>query len=128
MSMEGSMGTPVSLISIVDDDPSIRESVSSLIRSAGYRSAVFESAEAFLGSDKLDETACVVLDVRMPGLGGLELQRRLAEDNRGVPLIFMTAHTEDGLRESVLQRGAVAFLGKPFTDEELFLAIQSALG
>jgi FixJ family two-component response regulator len=122
--------TPAALVGIVDDDESVRESISSLLRSVGYRSAEFESAEAFLGSHHKSETDCLVLvlDVRMPGgLSGLELQRRLSDENRSIPIIFITGHGDDKVRARALAQGALAFLSKPFDDEALLGAIQSAL-
>src|SRR5258708_7585650 len=120
---------PVPLIGIVDDDESVRDSISSLVRSAGFRSAVFASAEAFLNSDHRPEMDCLVLilDVRMPGLSGLELQRRLSEEKQSIPIIFVSAHAEQDVRATALEQGAVAFLSKPFNDEALLGAIQSAV-
>jgi FixJ family two-component response regulator len=119
------------LIGIVDDDDSIRESTSSLIRSAGYSSALFESGESLLNSEHLRETACLIVDIRMPGLSGLELQRELCKGirstSRSIPIIFITAHAEERERAIALKQGALAFLAKPFSDEALLSAIQSAL-
>jgi FixJ family two-component response regulator len=117
------------LIGIVDDDESVRDSMSSLVRSAGFRSAVFASAEAFLNSDHRTETDCLVLilDIRMPGLSGLELQRRLSEEKQSIPIIFVSAHAEQDVRATALEQGAVAFLSKPFNDEALLGAIQSVV-
>ena len=121
--------TAAPLVGVVDDDESIRVSISSLVRSAGYRSALFESAEAFLSSQSKLETDCqvLVLDVRMPGLSGLELQCRLSDDKRTIPIIFVTAHADDDVRARALKQGAIALLGKPFDDEVLLGAIHSAL-
>ncbi len=115
------------LIGIVDDDQSVRDSISSLLRSAGYKTAAFESAEAFLNSAGLTEPDCLVLDVRMPGLSGLELQSQLHEMRRQTPIIFITAHTDDIVRARALQQGAAAFLGKPFSEDILLGAIHSAV-
>jgi FixJ family two-component response regulator len=117
----------VSLIGVVDDDESVRDALSSLIRSAGYRCAVFPSAEAFLDSGKLGETDCALLDVRMPGLSGLQLQARLREIRSSLPVIFVTAQADEELRKRALRDGAAAFLGKPFNDEALLAAIRAAL-
>jgi FixJ family two-component response regulator len=117
----------VSLIGVVDDDESVRDALSSLIRSAGYRCAVFPSAEAFLDSGQLDETDCALLDVRMPGLSGLQLQARLREIRSSLPVIFVTAQADEELRKRALRDGAAAFLGKPFNDEALLAAIRAAL-
>jgi len=119
--------TPAPLIGIVDDDESVRHSISSLIRSAGYRSAVFASADALLTSDLVRETRCLVLDVRMPGLSGMDLQQRLCDLKRSIPIIFVTAHPDDEVRARALMQGAVAFLPKPFSGEDLLAAIHSAL-
>jgi FixJ family two-component response regulator len=117
----------VSLIGVVDDDESVRDALSSLIRSAGYRCIVFPSAEAFLDSPDMHNTNCTVLDNRMPGLSGLELQLRLREMNYPVPIIFVTAHADDLVRIQALQQGAVAFLGKPCSEDALLEAIRSAI-
>ena len=117
----------VSLIGVVDDDESVRDALSSLIRSAGYRCAVFPSAEAFLDSGQLGETDCALLDVRMPGLSGLQLQARLREIRSSLPVIFVTAQADEELRKRALRNGAAAFLGKPFNDEALLAAIRAAL-
>jgi FixJ family two-component response regulator len=117
----------VSLIGVVDDDESVRDALSSLIRSAGYRCRVFPSAEAFLDSGAMDTTDCTVLDNRMPGLSGLELQVRLREMNYPIPVIFVTAHADDFVRVQALEHGAVAFLTKPCSEEALLGAIRAAL-
>jgi FixJ family two-component response regulator len=118
----------ISLIGIVDDDESVRDSISSLLRSAGYRTAVFESAEALLDSDRLGEPDCLVLDIRMPGLSGLELQSQLHGMKCLTPVIFITAHSNDEARAKALEQGAVAFLDKPFNDEALLNALESTQG
>jgi len=115
------------LIGIVDDDEAIRDSISSLVRSVGFRAMVFPSAEGFLGSTWMHDSDCLILDVRMPGLSGLELQSRLAGMEVPIPVIFATAHHDDDVRKRALDQGAVAFLRKPFTDEALFKAMCSAL-
>ena len=115
------------LISIVDDDDSVRESIRSLIRSVGFRAEVFGSAEAFLNSDHLSHTDCLILDVRMPGMTGLELQRQLAMRNWQISIIFITAHDDGENRSRALEAGAVDFLCKPFSEEALLKAVHSAL-
>lgn len=115
------------LIAIVDDDDALKFSLENLIRSVGMRAEGFSSAEAFLRSAHLDETACLILDVRMPGLSGPELQRRLVATNSQIPIIFITAHVDDEVRTRALQNGVVAFLYKPFREEELLDAIHAAL-
>lgn len=115
------------LISIVDDDESIRRTTTLLVESLGFRAAGFESAELFLKSGQLRETSCLIVDVRMPGMSGLQLQSHLAARGCTIPIIFITAHDDQGCRQQALQAGAVAFLGKPFTDEILLQTIRSAL-
>jgi len=112
-------------ISIVDDDESMREAIKTLIGSMGLSVEEFSSAEDFLNSGR--DSDCLILDVKMPGLGGLELQRRLAADNRRVPIIFITAHYSEEERMRAMQAGAVDFLSKPFTEQELLKAISAAL-
>jgi FixJ family two-component response regulator len=118
--------TPAPLICIVDDDASIREATSSLVRSAGYRAVVFESAEAFLNDERKHEFACLVLDIQMPGINGLELQRLLAEMGASIPIIIVSADSDE-LSARALAQGAVAILQKPFRDDALLSAIHSAL-
>ena len=117
----------IPLISIVDDDDAHRSSLENLIRSVGLRAQGFSSAEAFLSSNQLHETGCLVLDVRMPGMSGPELQRQMAVANSPIPIIFITAHEDDDQRTQALEAGAVAFLHKPFYEEELLNAIDAAL-
>ncbi|MGA2050926.1 MAG: response regulator [Terracidiphilus sp.] len=115
------------LISIVDDDESIRRSTKLLIESFGLRAAVFESAESYLNSGQLRDTACLVVDIRMPGMNGLELQSRLASTGSNVPIVFITVYDDEESRGRAMRAGAVAFLGKPFHDEQLLQTIHSAL-
>ena len=117
----------IPLISIVDDDDALRRSLENLIRSVGLRAQGFSSAEAFLKSNQLHETDCLILDVCMPGMSGLELERKIAVADRHMPIIFITAHQDDDRRTKALENGAVAFLYKPFYEEELLNAIDSAL-
>jgi FixJ family two-component response regulator len=116
------------LISIVDDDESIREATKGLVRSLGYKAATFASAEEFLQSDNLDNTSCLITDVQMPGLSGLELQRRLIAQGTNMPTIFITAFPEEATRSSALKAGAVGYLGKPFSEESLLKCLDTALG
>jgi FixJ family two-component response regulator len=111
----------------VDDDFRVRESVESLVESAGYAALVFASAEEFLKSGALAEATCLVTDVRMPGMDGIELQRRIRLDRFKLPVIFISAHHDDETRQRALDGGAVAFLYKPFDAAELLGAIQAAL-
>src|SRR5262245_58077116 len=117
----------LSLISVVDDDASVRESLQCLIRSFGFAVEAFASAEEFLKSDHLPNTRCMILDVRIPGMNGLELQRRLAASHREIPVIFITAHGGETARSQALKNGAVDYLLKPFREEALLQAIHAAL-
>lgn len=115
------------LISVVDDDDSVRESLSGLIRSVGFGVMVFASAEEFLNSNHLSDTDCLILDVRMPGMNGLELQRRLVVSHISIPVIFITAHGDEEARVRALNGGAVEYLLKPFSEDALLKAIDMAL-
>jgi FixJ family two-component response regulator len=117
----------VPLIAIVDDDDALRNSLDNLLRSAGFRAHGFASAEAFLRSDQARETACLIVDVRMPGMNGLELQRQMVAANWQIPIIFITAHADDEARARALEAGAVAFLYKPCREDDLLHAIDVAL-
>jgi FixJ family two-component response regulator len=114
-------------ISIVDDDESVRDALESLLKSVGYRTEVFASAEDFLHSGPHEETKCVILDIRMPGMSGLELQRQLVAAGSRVRIIFVTAHADEEERAQVVSAGAVACLRKPFNDDVLLGAVESAL-
>jgi FixJ family two-component response regulator len=115
------------LVSIVDDDVSVRRSTRRLLRSAGFWAEAFASAEEFLISGLAKETDCLILDLRMPAMNGLQLQRRLAEDFNPVPIIFLTAHSSPEEERQALQAGAIQFLQKPISKEVLLLAIRNAL-
>ena len=117
----------IPLIAVIDDDEAIREATQSLLRSMGLRVAVFASAEDFLNSGQLQATDCLIVDVRMPRMSGIELQRQLATAHDPMPIIFITAHGDEETRARALRAGAVAFLDKPFSDEVLLRAIQAAL-
>ena len=117
----------VELISVIDDDLSVSKTTALLVESLGFRAAAFGSAEAFLGSGQLRDTSCLIVDVQMPGMGGLELQSHLAAAGCRIPIIFMTAYHEREAYQRAMRAGAVAFLGKPFTDEQLLRTIRSAL-
>ena len=117
----------IPLTAVVDDDEAIREAVQSLIRSAGFSAEAFPSAEDFLHSGHLQDTACLIVDVRMPRMSGLEFQRQLTASNCPIPLIFITAHADAAMRARALRAGAAAFLDKPFSDEVLLRAVQAAL-
>jgi len=113
------------VISIVDDDESVREATKSLVRSLGYAARTFASAEEFLRSGSLDQTDCLITDVHMTGLSGVELQRLLIRERHRIPIIFVTA--DEKSRSCVLGAGAIGFLGKPFSDEALIDCLEMAL-
>ena len=115
------------LISVVDDDEHTRKSTALLIESFGFQAAGFESAESLLRSGQLDETLCLIIDVRMPGMNGLQLQTHLAAAGHKIPIVFITAYDDRESRRRAMQAGAVAFLAKPFTDELLLQTLRSAL-
>jgi FixJ family two-component response regulator len=115
------------LISVVDDDESVRRTTTLLIESFGFRAAAFESAESFLKSDQLRDTSCLILDLRLPDMNGLELQGELAAAGSGIPIIFITGYDDKESRGRAMRAGAVAFLGKPFSDEQLLQTVRSAL-
>jgi CheY-like chemotaxis protein len=114
-------------VSVVDDDESIRDSTRTLLRSAGYQVKTFESAEIFLDSGAIAETECIVLDLRMPGMSGLELQRRLIGSHPAIPIVFLTAHDDARSRKLAIDGGAVDFLSKPIEANTLVSAVQTAL-
>jgi FixJ family two-component response regulator len=116
------------LVAIVDDDDSVRCTLQELLRSAGFSSRAFDSAEAFLGSGHQQETACLITDIRMPGMSGLELQAKLNSERCRIPTIFITAHGDEEMRFQALRAGAVEFLPKPFDDEVLIESVRAALG
>lgn len=117
-----------SVISIIDDDEEIREATKALLRSLGYRVATFASAEEFLQSDSLGNTACLITDVKMPGLSGVDLQHWLITRGVEIPTIFITAFPENGPRERAMKAGAVGFLCKPFSEDSLLKCLDSAVG
>lgn len=112
---------------VVDDDLSVREALSSLIRSVGLPVETFSSAEDFLAAQRPPGVACLILDIRMPGLNGLELQTRLAQDGLSIPIIFITGHGDIPMAVLAMKKGAVEFLSKPFRDDDLLAAIHAAL-
>jgi len=114
-------------ISIVDDDASIREALKSLMRSVQYDVEAFASAEEFLASERLSDTACLILDVSLPGMNGFELQSRLNAEGRAIPIVFITAHADEASRRRAIQEGAVEMLAKPVRKETLFSAIRAAM-
>ena len=115
------------IVHVVDDDVSVREGLGSLIRSAGLRIETFASAQEFLDSPRSDVASCLVLDVRLPGLSGLDLQKRMAEAHIEIPIIFITGHGDVPTSVRAMKAGAVEFLTKPFRDRDLLAAIQQAI-
>jgi FixJ family two-component response regulator len=107
------------LVAIVDDDQLFRRSIERLVRSAGFNVATFGSAEEFLDSADLDRAACVILDMRLPGMNGLDLQQRLIARATPIPIVFVSAHGEAALRDKAIRAGAIAFLNKPFDNSTL---------
>jgi FixJ family two-component response regulator len=121
------MTVPAGVVFVVDDDASLRESLQDLIGSVGLRVEIFASAQEFLGSRRPDTPSCLVLDVRLQGLSGLDLQQRMAEVKIEIPIIFITGHGDIPMTVQAMKAGAVGFLTKPFRDQELLDAIQQAL-
>jgi FixJ family two-component response regulator len=121
------MAEPKAMVFVVDDDVSVREGLGSLIRSAGLRVETFASAQEFLARPPADVPSCLVLDVRLPGLSGLDLQKRMAEANIEIPIIFITGHGDVPTSVRAMKAGAVEFLTKPFRDRDLLDAIHQAI-
>lgn len=115
------------LLSVVDDDESVRESLPELLREFGFAARSFSSAEEFLSSSFVDETSCLILDVAMPGMSGPELHQELKRRGQEIPTIFITAQRDEGIRARLLRQGAVGFLLKPFSDAALLAEIKTAL-
>jgi FixJ family two-component response regulator len=113
------------LVVVVDDDESVRESLPDLLREFGFAAQAFSSAEEFLTSDEMSQTGCLVLDVVMPGMTGLELQKELKVRGQKTPVIFITAQKDEGLRARALEQGAVGLLVKPFSDTALLAALRA---
>jgi FixJ family two-component response regulator len=119
--------TDPALICIIDDDQAVREATESLIRSFGFRTELFGSAEEFLRWEGRESTGCLILDLRLPGMTGLELQRILAASGDRVPVVFITAHGDEQAQSEALAAGAVDFLRKPFSENALLDAVRTAL-
>lgn len=115
------------VIAIVDDDESVRAALLGMMKAVELPALAFASAEEFLNSDELQSTACLVADIRLGGISGLELQSRLNSDHHRIPTIFITAHGDEKIRMQALRAGAVEFLTKPFDDEELLSSVRAAL-
>ena len=116
-----------SLISIIDDDAYAREGIKALIMSLGYQALAFATAEDFLNSTRVDDTACIISDVQMPGLSGFDLQQRLQTREHSPPVIFVTAYPEDRHRQRAMSAGAVGFLAKPFEEQTLIDCLALAI-
>ena len=125
--MEHPLALPKAIVAIVDDDPSFREGVGSLIRAAGWKVEIFASAEAFLARPRVDVPSCLLLDLQLPDLSGLDLQKRMAEVNLDVPIVFVTGHGDIPASVQAIKAGAVEFLTKPFDKQQLFRAIAEAM-
>ena len=122
------MTRPHALISVVDDDESIRESLPELLQLMGFTARPFESAQAFLKSDAVPLTQCLILDISMPGMSGPQLQRELKIRKLHIPIIFITAQVDQSLRKTLLAEGAIDCLIKPFSEQDLRSALDGALG
>jgi FixJ family two-component response regulator len=115
------------LVAIVDDDDLMRSALEGLLKAVGLRAQAFSSAEEFLESGQSRETACLIADIRMPGMSGLELQAKLNADACRIPIVFITAHGDEKMRMQAMRSGAVEFLAKPFDDEALLDSVRAAL-
>ena len=115
------------LVSVVDDDESVREALPDLLRECGFAVSAFSASEEFLASDAINETKCLILDVAMPGMNGLELQHELKIRGHDIPIVFITAQRDGNIRQRVLEQGAVDCLFKPFSETILLDAINAAL-
>ena len=115
------------LVSIVDDDKAVRDALGNLLESVGLQVEAFASAEEFVNFSNVNRRSCLILDVQLPRMSGLELQQRLSNKSDSVPIIFITAHANEELRNRALQEGAVSFLYKPFSSEDLLSAVHSTL-
>jgi len=117
----------IKLVAIVDDDDSMRSALQGLLRSAELSAQSFASAEEFLNSGQQQQVACLIADIRMPGMSGLELQAKLNAERCRIPIIFITAHGDEKMRLMALRAGAVEFMAKPFNDEVLLESVRAAL-
>ena len=123
--IKSAMDRPI--LSVVDDDESVRESLPDLLREFGFAARAFASAQDFLSSDYLDKTRCLILDVAMPGMSGLEVQEELKRRGQAIPVIFITGQKDEEIRKQAFSQGAVNFLYKPFSDSALLEAVNAAL-
>ena len=126
-SLEDGSGNEPPLLSVVDDDESMRESLPDLIKEFGFAARSFSSAEEFLSSGSVDETSCLILDIAMPGMSGPELHQELKRSGEEIPVIFITGQKDETIRARVFEQGAAGFLLKPFSDAALLAAIKTAL-
>lgn len=119
--------TKTGIVAIVDDDEPLREALGSVMKAAGFSARAFPSAEEFLASPHRENTSCLILDIRLPGMSGLELQKRLLDANCPVPIVFLTAHGDASLRDSVMKAGASGYLNKPVRSDALLKEIRTAI-
>ena len=128
MDLSNAIGaTERSLVAVVDDDESVRESLPDLLREFGFAVRAFSSAEDFLSADAVGNTRCLILDIVMPGMSGLELQRELQRQGRMIPIVFITAQKDKAIQDRAFRQGAVGLLLKPFSDAALFEAVRTAV-
>ena len=123
----GKSATERQLLSVVDDDEMLRESLPDLLREFGFAARAFSSGQEFLASNFVDETRCLILDVAMPGMSGLDLQKELKRRGQTIPIIFITGQKDEDVRKQALKQGAVKFMYKPFSDSDLIDAVNAAL-
>ena len=126
-SHQGESATERPLVSVVDDDESVRESLPDLLKEFGFSARAFSSGQAFLSSDSVDETRCLILDIAMPAMSGLDLQQELKRRGQVIPIIFITGQKDEDIRKQAFRQGAVKFLYKPFSDTALLDAVNIAL-
>jgi len=126
-SPEGQSATKRWLLTVVDDDDSVRESLPDLLKEFGFSARAFSSAQEFLSSDSVDETRCLILDIAMPGMTGFDLQQELKRRGQQIPIVFITGQKDEGIRKQAFRQGAVKFLYKPFSDTALLDAVNAAL-
>ena len=126
-SRQGRSATERPLLSVVDDDESVRESLPDLLKEFGFAARAFSSGQAFLSSGSVDETKCLILDIAMPGMSGLDLQQELKRRGQAIPIIFITGQKDEVIRKQAFRQGAVDFLSKPFSDTALLNAVNAAL-
>ena len=119
--------TPAKIVAVIDDDESVRTALREMLRSAGLSTLTFASAEDFLESGRQRQAGCLIADIRMPGMSGLELQAKLNAEHYRIPTIFITAHGDEKMRMHALRAGAVEFLAKPWDDEVLLEKVRTAL-